>query len=56
MINHLNRQKYEERDCGVQSNLDFSFVSQPNLDFKPSVDVDMSVEEDGIERLEKGGV
>ena len=38
------------------SSFDFSFVSQPNLDFKPFVDAEMSVEEDGIERLEKGGV
>ena len=41
--------------CG-HSSVDFSFSTQPNLDFKPSVDAKIDVEEDGTERFEKGGV
>ena len=41
--------------CG-DSSVDFSFSTQSNLNFKPSVDAEMDVEEDGTERFEKGGV
>ena len=37
-------------------NVDFSFSTQPNLKFLPSVDAEMSEEEDRFERFEKGGV
>ena len=38
------------------SRVDLSLSTQPNLDFKPSVDAEMDVEEDGTKRFEKGGV
>ena len=41
--------------CG-DSSVDFSFSTQPNLEFLLSVDAEMSVEEARIERFEKGGV
>ena len=41
--------------CG-DSSVDLSFSTEPNLDFKPFVDVEMGVEEDGTKRFEKGGV
>ena len=40
----------------VEFKLRFSFVSLPNLDLKPSEDVELSVEEVRIERFKKGGV
>ena len=36
------------------SSFDFSFVSQPNLDHKPSENAELSVEEAKIERFKKG--
>ena len=36
--------------------MEWSIVFQPNLNFKLSVGAEIRVEEDGIKRLEKGGV
>ena len=40
----------------MDSSGDFSFDSPPNLDFIPSVDVEMREEEDEIKRNEREGV
>ena len=40
----------------MSSSVNFSFVFRPNLDLKPSVNVELSLEEDGIKRFKSIGV
>ena len=54
-IKPLNHRKREERDVEIQASISPSLFKQ-NLDFKRSVDAEMGIGEDGIERFEKGGV